>query len=613
MKQKHTKVPHFSAGQVLTSTALNDFFGYNDEQIRITRNDQIGIGIVKGLTYKYDGNHFTLEPGYGYNNEGNLICVEKQIRYSAAIPNEDEKSYTLNQSEIHGITVNIPKNIDDYLVCIEWTCASTKQSSCNRISCDYKMISKSVDVKIHLIPQNKDNIFKAFNILQPRKEFLRLECLRDWSAMLNTHLMRKKIDPLFHRNREKINDGLMAICRIMNPNFLPDSKKIYPLNCWKHFMPLCADLSNRLMKAYYYRKHGWHIKMVDVPQYYFQHLEDLASAINDTLRYYNDMIGMYPMLPTSVKSVKEQTLVLGYGKNQDITNCCERQYFWNNQSNDAYHAVLRLQHMIMRVILLCEKFSEKNKLTKTLKFFWYNPNAAWSLRPIPYYYFNDDELKKYWNAPELSAVRYTNDYYDAPVEAEITDSEGRLFIQGHLNRNSEEVKKEILAYSKKYQLNLSVKIVEVCKKTLADKRKKRNDVGKNIQTIFNNYVDTKSNSGAITADLVKIKTIINDAVRSGQKNTIMLDSKGVDLADLLNEISLSSFIEYLKSKMKNDYRADNRAHNNQYVRAFHSLQTYFTSCYNREYEYSKMTNGYCENSTIVLFSYKGCVIYDILL
>ena len=628
MKQKHTKVPYFSAGQVLTSATLNDFFGYNDEQMRITRNDQIGIGIVKGLTYKYDGKNFTIEPGYGYNNEGNLICLEEERVYSAAILNEDKKSYTLSLSKKRGITVNIPKDIDKYLVCIEWSNASTKKSNCNRISCDYQLIGKSVDINIHLIPQNKDNVFKAFNILQPREEFVRLESMRDWSAMLNTHLMRKKITPLFHRNREKINKGLLAICHIMNPNFLPSNNKIYPLNCWIHFMPLCPDLVNRLMKTYYYRTHGWHEKMVDIPQYYLQHLEDLALAINDTLRYYNDMIGLYPMLPTSVKSIKEQTLVLGYGNNQDRSTSCERQYYWNNQSAEAYHAVLRLQHMIMRVILLCEKFSENDKLKRELKFLWYNPNAAWSLRPIPYYYSNSEELKKYWNAPELSPVRYTDDYFDAPEETEVTDSEGRLFLQGHLNKDPKEVKEKIEAYSQKYQLNINVEIVEVCKKILADKRKHRNDVGGNILELFENHVDSKpsqvstpkqgadaSRNGIIMTgnDLVEIREMIKDVVKDAQTNTIIPTSKTSMLNSVLNKISIDEIKEYLIDKMKDEYGGDNKIYEHHYIRAFDSFRTYLTKSYNEAYRYSKMVNGYKENSTIVLFSYKKRIIYDVCL
>jgi hypothetical protein len=367
--------------------------------------------------------------------------------------------------------------------------------------------------------------------------------------------------------------------------------------------------------------------MVDIPQYYLQHLEDLALAINDTLRYYNDMIGLYPMLPTSVKSIKEQTLVLGYGNNQDRSTSCERQYYWNNQSAEAYHAVLRLQHMIMRVILLCEKFSENDNLKRELKFLWYNPNAAWSLRPIPYYYSNSKELKKYWNAPELSPVRYTDDYFDAPEETEVTDSEGRLFLQGHLNRDPKEVKEKIEAYSQKYQLNINVEIVEVCKKILADKRKHRNDVGGNILELFKNHVDPSlvsthklgadaSRKGIIKTgkDLLKIKGMINHAVKDAQTNTIIpITSNSSMLYSVLNKIGIGEIKEYLMDIMKAEYREDNREYGHHYIRAFDSFKTYLTKSYNEAYRYSKMVNGYKENSTIVLFSYKKRIIYDVCL
>ena len=243
MKQEHKKIPYFSAGQVLTSASLNDFFGYNDEQIRLTRHNLIGVGIVEGLTYEYNGTYFILNPGYGYNNEGNLICVENRMIFSAAIQSEDKTSYTLSQRAKQGVTVNIPKSINNFLVCIEWTNISTNQSNCNQISCDYKLVSKSIGINVHLISQNKNNLFKAFNILKPIQKLVQLDTVIEGGAMLNTHLIRETIAPLFHKNKKRVNEGLLAICRILNPKFSTSDERIYPLNCWLHFMPQCSYLT----------------------------------------------------------------------------------------------------------------------------------------------------------------------------------------------------------------------------------------------------------------------------------------------------------------------------------------------------------------------------------
>lgn len=628
MKQEHKKVPYFTAGQVLSSATLNAFFGYNDEQMRITRNSLLGYGIVEGLNYEYDGKTFKLEPGYGFNAEGNLICVEKEIVYTAAELNEDKKSYTLRLSEKLDTTVDIPNNIDKYLVCVEWVSTSTIQSNCSQISCDYKTINKSVGVEIHLIPQNPNNIFKAFNILEPRKEHVKLGHLRDCSAMPNTHLMRAKVSPLFHENREKVNQGLLAVCKILNPEFKSNSKKIYPQNCWVRFMPLCANLTSRLMAVYSLHNNAWHKTMLDVPQYYLQHLEDMAMAINDTLRYYNDMICMYPQLPTNAKTIKEQTIVLGYGNMQNNNSNCERQNYWPNQSAEVYHAVLRLQNLIMRVITLSEKFKGEHEIDCDLKLSWYNPNVEWALRPIPYYYKHDDELTKYWGAPDLSPIRHTVDYKNAPAEGEVDDPYGKLFLQGHLGKNTDEVRNAIRLYSEKHQLDINTEIVEMEKRTLADKRKFRNDVGANMIELYEKYITkvhaiTSPKKGHVDTDIknkqnsnslyLAFRGHIKEFVEAGQKHIILPIEQVVEARKNIENVEIEDFVNLLKFQMKEEYKEDDRTYGHRYARAFDSFKLYLKKSYNERYKFSKMVQGYPEHSTIVIFSYKNKVVFDVCL
>ena len=354
--------------------------------------------------------------------------------------------------------------------------------------------------------------------------------------------------------------------------------------------------------------------MVDVPQYYLQHLEDLALAINDTIRYYNDMICLYPMLPTSVKSIKEQTLVLGYGNNLDLATCPERQHFWAYQSAEAHQAVLRLQHMIMRVVLLCERFIEGKSFFGNLKYMWYNPNAAWSLRPIPYYYRNDSELKKYWNAPELSSTRYVLDYDDAPSFGEVTDKEGRLFLQGHLNQNALRLKQDIESFIAQRNLDIKVEIVEVCKKTLADERKGRNDVGKNTKGLFASMLkafEIFSVQTPVKRNILNIEIFLDEAIPAAQTNKIC--RAGCLISEELHNIKIDDIKKIIKTVLGNNYKEDDRMYGSPYLRAFDSFKTYFTKSYNAAYRNLKMTNGYPEKSTILLFYYDDRVIYDLCL
>jgi hypothetical protein len=107
--------------------------------------------------------------------------------------------------------------------------------------------------------------------------------------------------------------------------------------------------------------------------------------------------------------------------------------------------------------------------------------------------------------------------------------------------------------------------------------------------------------------------MIEHVVKAAQTNTIILTSNTSMLNSVLNKIDIGEIKEYLKDKMKAEYREDNREYGHHYIRAFDSFKTYLTKSYNEAYRYSKMVNGYKENSTIVLFSYKKRIIYDVCL
>jgi hypothetical protein len=114
--------------------------------------------------------------------------------------------------------------------------------------------------------------------------------------------------------------------------------------------------------------------------------------------------------------------------------------------------------------------------------------------------------------------------------------------------------------------------------------------------------------------LVEIREmIIKDVVKYAQTNTIIPTSNSSMLNSVLNKIGIGEIEEYLIDKMKDKYGRDNNIYQHHYIRAFDSFKTYLTKSYNEAYRYSKMVNGYKENSTIVLFSYKKRIIYDVCL
>src|SRR5689334_14420500 len=68
--------PKFVADQLLTAAALNDMFGYLDEQDRLTRADLLGIGIVCGLHVIRHGDAIEITKGCGITSAGYLIVED---------------------------------------------------------------------------------------------------------------------------------------------------------------------------------------------------------------------------------------------------------------------------------------------------------------------------------------------------------------------------------------------------------------------------------------------------------------------------------------------------------------------------------------------------------
>ena len=65
--------PVFEGSQVLTSSQLNNLFGYLDQQDRFTRARLIGIGILCGLDVRAVGDEVELSEGMGITSDGFLI------------------------------------------------------------------------------------------------------------------------------------------------------------------------------------------------------------------------------------------------------------------------------------------------------------------------------------------------------------------------------------------------------------------------------------------------------------------------------------------------------------------------------------------------------------
>ena len=94
MEQTNNNFPKFDEGQVLTSQALNNYFGYLDEQQRLTRAKLLGVGIIDGLGVNYVGSKLIIRKGTAVTADGYLIELPEDTTYTL-MHKYDKKSTVL--------------------------------------------------------------------------------------------------------------------------------------------------------------------------------------------------------------------------------------------------------------------------------------------------------------------------------------------------------------------------------------------------------------------------------------------------------------------------------------------------------------------------------------
>ena len=105
MDQTHFDFPTYKDGQALDAESLNNSFSYLEEQVRLTRSNLLGWGILSGLeveTTDSDKNQTTsikIKPGHAITRDGFTIQIPKTAEYQFAV----KTSYdTSNKSKSNG-------------------------------------------------------------------------------------------------------------------------------------------------------------------------------------------------------------------------------------------------------------------------------------------------------------------------------------------------------------------------------------------------------------------------------------------------------------------------------------------------------------------------------
>ena len=188
MEQTNKNYPRFERGQVLTSEALNSYFGYLDEQERLTRAQLLGIGIINGLDFQYNDGVIYITKGTSVTCDGSLIELDSDTPYTVAVEysdgmlsqknplsdsQDDNFSNTLqhvsfvlykdtNDAQLHGQVIQaqdhpLPnqEEMENYILALSVDFISQDDvTKCNELSCDIIQTDFRTEIRPILINKN---------------------------------------------------------------------------------------------------------------------------------------------------------------------------------------------------------------------------------------------------------------------------------------------------------------------------------------------------------------------------------------------------------------------------------------------------------------------------
>lgn len=465
MEQLYTKLPNFISGQILKSRDLNDFFGYNEEQNRLTRSDLMNHGIVNGLKCSIVNGKIVISKGCGVTPDGHLIHLDEDFTLTSAERLTDSAyAYELHPT---GNTAKVAPAIPDtgnLILVLTSEYEYSEFPHCSQNSCDINATDKREVVKAYLLQAGKTKApFTGLHALP----YIRPERCSGFSGALNINILLRKTKACFHSNKKLIADGMFRICKVLYPDISEASNKMLPSSCWESIFHPDEHLCQRLLNVCKKFKSGWHDNLNEIPVYYLQFFEDMILAINEFTDFYNEFACRYPLLPSAYHP-EANALFLGI-PGQD-TSDPYRSYLFRTDSLFSQNCQI-LERMLMRIVLMSEKFIEGKTFDGKMRIRWQQPDTRLGARPIPYYYDDKNgKLTDCWTAPRLSAHKKSMDYALDGHEKPGIESNGRLYLQGIYDKDVHEMEKELNSYFRENHLDIKVLPVKMVKKTLRGKR-----------------------------------------------------------------------------------------------------------------------------------------------
>lgn len=404
MEQTNNYYPKFDEGQVLSSQALNSYFGYLEEQQRLTRTKLLGVGIIDGLEFTYnDNNTITITQGTAVTADGYLIELPKDTTYTLAyeynknsdmlakrnpLKETDDKEfdemlshikYVLYENESDASKHNqnlpkstiIPKDLSKYIISLMVDFVSQDTiTKCNELSCDIVQSNYQIEVRPVLIElttfieQNGKTTY-SFQTINNIKKFdiaytlceIRIRGYKYNTIFSNylTTLIEKYIIPNFNSAfydiipTEKdtteaiLNNNTRNICQFLNLAESSTSFNNILLGYVQKIISFKTTINNT----------------VPCSGHYIKHLINIEKGIEEYIDVFNSFIDKYQTIPTN--NTKFNRIVM-LGSCSDVSNSLYRHINSILLHNSHFLADRKLlQKTLNHIFSLVDSFNKDYK------------------------------------------------------------------------------------------------------------------------------------------------------------------------------------------------------------------------------------------------------------
>lgn len=528
MEQTNNNYPRFERGQVLTSEALNNYFGYLDEQQRLTRAKLLGVGIINGLGVNYVGSKLLIRKGTAVTADGYLIELPEDTTYTL-MHKYDKKSTALakqnplietvdkdfetvlgkvkyvfykdkSDAAEHNVSSTSPYYfnndwLEDYDIALMVDFASQDTiTKCNELSCDIVQNNYQIEIRPVLIDRScvgKD----YFTDLITTDVEISLDKLNK-DVVLNPKKPHEFFRNTFEQLQASITSEIDQVKTIINS---------FGNNLFENVSESdVTAVTDRIEKMHNIVVQQYEKKTLRFSGYYLDFLFQLRIAIREFLTTYFDFVCKHKTIPNNTKAFP-RIVVIGFGK-------LRRQTIVSDDSSSVNDLTILRKHL-SRIFSMSKYFyiySEdciKSNSNNSLSFKYYKKESKLEERDIPG--FINSEKCNNWHANSITESSLSTDkklldiYEQIPILSEyemITDNYYGRSIKEYtygltetvLSKNSVDIS---LLFKHRHEILVDASQPDFFKEFTFDKTRYKNEVldeyNKNpILKEINNYKDT---------------------------------------------------------------------------------------------------------------------------